>query len=605
MPRPNANRRQLSVSNLDRVQSATLEALLRLALPCLTLLSIAGCSGDPPERKSDREDSQSLKVLESRPEDTEPSTETLARFVSHSADIGLDFTYRNGEEARQYSILESLGGGVALFDADGDGDLDVFVPGGGKFTPDGQLEGLPGGFFLNDGSAHFENATTSAGLDQSGKYSHGAAVADVDNDGDLDLLVTGFGGLHLYQNQGSATFQDVTSTSGLTDTQWSSSAAFGDVNHDGYPDLYVAHYVDWSPENNPICGGPTSESRDICPPKRFQGLTDTLYLNNQDGTFRDVTSESGLLPGGKGLGVLMADVDLDGHLDIYVGNDTVANFLYHNDGQGHFRDVASTSSTAFGNRGVADGSMGVDVGDYNLDGRPDLFVANYEAESFALYRNEGPLLFRHVSDSSGINTVGAEFVGWGTVFFDFDSDGDEDIFVSNGHVILRPINAPLKQKPLLFQNQPGSRPTARRMVNVAPLAGEYLQSAHMGRGVARGDLDNDGDIDLVVSRTNEPVVVLINESTSDHHWVSLDLRGTQSGTDAVGVRVTVHSGSGTQTKQRTGGSSYASHHDSRLHFGLGTDSQIERVDIHWPSGTLQTLDQLPIDQITEIIEPAP
>jgi hypothetical protein len=295
----------------------------------------------------------------------------------------------------------------------------------------------------------------------------------------------------------------------------------------------------------------------------------------------------------------MADVDLDGHIDIYVANDTVPNFLYRNSGNGLLEDASTKSGTSLSDSGSPDGSMGVDVGDYNLDGRPDLWVSNFERESFALYRNDGNFFFQHVSRSTGVTAVGGMAVGWGTVFLDFDLDGDEDVFVSNGHVIRHPKNAPLKQPPLLFQNDTGPR-----FHNVAPAAGDYLRNSHMGRGVACGDLDNDGDQDLVISRTNEPLAVLANKSGSNRSLV-VRLIGRRSNRDAIGacVKIRVAPDQPKVIRLVKSGGSYASSNDSRLFFGVGSATEIGEVEIHWPSGVSQTLKNITIDKMLVLREP--
>jgi hypothetical protein len=541
--------------------------------------------------------------------------QTLARFADVAQASGVTFMYRDGQEAGNYAILESLGGGVALFDFDGDGALDIFLPGGGNYGPHNEILGRSGALFRNSGACNngacsFQEVTTLAGVQQAPYYSHGAAVGDYNSDGFPDLLVTGYGGLLLFHNQGDGSFVETAHSAGLTDALWSSSAAWGDLNGDGVLDLFVAHYVNWSFENHPFCNGPGKDQREVCPPKTFEGLPDVLYFGIGDGTFRDGSGEAGLVNIGrpaevpmfdsdKGLGVLLADVDLDGDLDIYVANDTVPKFLYRNRGNGTFDEVAWQSGAALSDAATADGSMGLDIGDFNLDGLPDLWVANYERESLALYRNEGDCQFLHVSRSTGVTAAGALFVSFGTLFFDFDRDGDEDIFVSNGHVIRFPVNAPLKQLPLLFENLGG------RFVNVAPLAGACLAVPHVGRGVAAGDIDNDGDIDLVLSPINEPAAVLANESPNDNHWLRIRLIGVRSQRDAVGAQVTLITSAGKQTRQVKGGGSYLSQSDLCCFFGVPRDAKIEGLSVRWPSGITQKISGLALDRSIVVIEKEP
>lgn len=568
-----------------------------LLLPVF-LTALGGCSRPvtPPASESDEPEAAA-------PRDGTAFPRTAVRFADVASERGITFTYRNGKEADHYTMPESLGGGAALFDYDRDGKPDLFFPGGGRFGADKTIEGLSPALYRHEGSQRFREVTEPAGVPAAPYYSHGVAAGDYDNDGFRDFLVTGYGGLLLYHNQGDGTFAERSGPAGLHDSSWSTSAAWADIDGDGDLDLYVAHYVDWSFENHPYCSGPRPGQREICPPRKFGSLPDVLYLNEGDRTFRDVSAERGLRVSGenmgKGLGVLAGDVDLDGDVDIYVANDNVPNFLYRNDGNGHLTEVATVSGTALSAEGLSDGSMGVALGDYNLDGLPDLWVANFEHESFALYRNEGDCFFQHVSAATGVTAVGGLYVGWGTVFFDADRDGDEDLFAANGHVVRHPSNAPVRQKPLLFENRNG-----RRFVNVAPQTGGYMTAPHMGRGVAEGDIDGDGDLDLAVSHTNEPAALLSNESKSEHHWLSLRLIGRQSNRDAVGAVVRVQTGDGEQVRQLTGGASYASSSDPRLFFGLGKSSRVKKVTVRWPSGTVQNMRDIAANRVLRVHEPA-
>ena len=545
-----------------------------------------------------------------KPRPTEKPLQTRARFRDRAGAAGIAFAYRDGQESNRFAILESLGGGVALGDFDCDGLNDLYFAGGGRFTEEFLPVGYPGALFRNRGAWNFREATAAAGLDSGSHYSHGAAAADYDNDGFLDLLVTGFGGLQLFHNRGDGTFEELAETAGLTDRQWSSSAGWGDFNGDGVLDLLVAHYVNWSPENDPQCPGPTAnEPREVCSPRRFNGLPDSLYLGTGEGTFRDASEESGLRRSGsdddgqdKSLGVVLADLDLDGDLDAYIGNDTVPNFLYLNR-EGRLTEVGIRSGTALSDRGTPDGSMGVDIVDFNLDGRPDIWVANYERESLALYRQEkggggqGDVFFTHVSQMTGVTNVGGLFVGWGTAFFDADRDGDEDALVSNGHVIRFPSNSEIAQVPLLLENLAG-----KRFQNVAPIAGDYLASKHRGRGLAVGDLDGDGRVDVAISHINDPVAVLGNESEEQNHWLRVRLIGRQSNRSAIGAYVRIVCGGQPQMHLVKGGGSYASTSDHTLHFGLGDQTVVDELEIHWPGGTVQKLAGVAADQVLSVIE---
>lgn len=564
-------------------------------LPCLLALALMPAACDRNSNSDSRTPDE--KTLSTNVGEHAASA-TLARFAAVTDRSGVEFVYRDGQEAGHFSMVESLGGGVAIFDFDGDRLLDLFFPGGGRFGEGREILGLPSSLYRNTGSLRFQDVSESAGAEKTPFYNHGAAVGDFNSDGFPDLLVTGYGGLLLFANNGDGTFTEVARPAGLTDELWSSSAGWGDLNGDGVLDLYVAHYVDWSFDNHPECGT-LSGQRDVCPPKRFSGLPHTLYFGAGDGTFVDVSREAGLEPHGelgKGLGVLLADVDLDGKLDIYVANDTVANFLYHNLGNGKFSEVGNESGTALSDMATPDGSMGIDLTDFNGDGLPDIWVANYERESLALYRNEGNCQFLHVSRMTGVTAVGSLYVSFGTLFLDFDRDGDEDIFVSNGHVIRVPSNSPVRQVPLLFENRGG------RFFNVAPEAGECMREAHLGRGAAGGDLDGDGDVDLVLTPINEPAEVLSNESPNRNHWLRIRLIGTRSHRDAVGARLTLETSAGRQTRQIKGGGSYLSQSDLAVFFGIPEGATVEKLTIDWPSGARDELVALELDQTSIVVE---
>lgn len=581
---------------VDRQKRVRVIGLELISTVVIALSWLAGCDSTTPDPALDADSGTGKSVAQDVTSVTE-KVSTVIEFVEQSRANGIDFTYRNGEEAGHFSIVESLGGGLGLFDFNSDGLLDLIAPGGGKFEAGPKIVGLPPALFQNDGNWKFHEVSNEANVARAAFYSHGVAVGDHDNDGFPDFVITGYGGLVFYRNLGDGTFEELTQVAGLTDSLWSSSAAWGDIDGDGLLDLYVAHYANWSWQNHPFCPGPRENLREVCAPRNFDPLPDILYLNNGDGTFRDGSRAAGLSLEGKGLGVVLADVDLDGKLDIYVANDTVPNLLYKNLGDGKLSEVGMRSGASGSATGTADGSMGADLGDFNLDGLPDIWVVNFAPEAFALYRNEGNFLFTHVSQSYGVTAMGGLYVGWGTVFSDFDRDGDEDIFVSNGHVIRYPLDAPLLQKPLVLENDRG-----KRFANVAPAAGKYADTPHMGRGAALGDIDNDGDLDLAVNHTNEPVALLSNESQTQNGWVSLRLIGTRSSRDPVGAIVRVETSKGAQVRQLKGGTSYASSSDPRLFFGLGK-SEIREITIRWPSGQTQTLKGVAVKQTLTIIEP--
>ena len=575
----------------------------RLLLVGITAIITAGC-GESPAAKTPAGTSGAAgagvvaTASASAREQARPAVATAIHFEDVTERAGVSFTFRDGRETGYYSILESLGGGAAAVDYDGDGDMDLFFCGGGELRTDRTTCGLPPGAFRNDGNWHFTRIDRQCGLTAAPYYNHGFAAGDYDDDGFPDLLMTGYGGLVFFRNQGDGTFFEGTREARLSDDLWSSSAAWGDLNGDGWPDLYVAHYVNWSFDNNPVCKSDVAGQRDTCSPKSFEALPHALFVNCGDGTFRDVSRDAGLRTDGKGLGVLLADLDLDGLIDIYVANDTTPKFLYHNLGALRFEETGLESGAGLNDRGDPDGSMGLEVFDYNLDGLPDLWVTNFEHESFAVYRNQGHWLFRHVSRISGIMAVGGFYVGWGTVASDFDRDGDEDLFVTNGHATRFSSRSAIRQLPLLFENLGNGR-----FANVAPGAGDCLSLPHLGRGLAGADFDDDGDIDLALTPINEPALLLANVSRTPHHWLALKLIGTTSSRDAVGALVQIETPRGRIVRQVKGGGSYASSSDHRIFFGLGGADSIASLEIRWPSGLTQVVENVTPDRFLRLVEP--
>lgn len=539
---------------------------------CIALLA-GGCEIKPSRPGGIKDDK--TRKLEYKPPPKAHSTKL--RFDDVTARTGINFTPTNGRHHRHLSTLEVMGTGVALFDFDRDGDLDLFACGGGTFTPAPAPVGVAHALFRNAGGLNFRSVETEARIKRNTLYSQAAIVGDYDNDGFRDMLVTGYGGLLLYHNNGDGTFSEVARAAGLVSPHWNATAGWGDLDGDGNLDLYVARYVNWSFQNHPVCRKNVLPT--ICPPERFSGLDDRLFLSTGDGGFRDHTRAAGLLKEGKGLGVILGDIDLDGDLDIYVANDLVRNFLYLNDGKGRLREVAEKSGTAFDHEGKPDGSMGVALGDYNNDGRPDIWVTNFEQQLFALYRNKGDVTFAHESQKLGIGSVGKIFVGFGTVMFDIDLDGDEDIFATNGHVLHRADHGRVRQPPLLFENLGGTG-----FVNVAPQAGAYLATNQIGRGVAMGDLDGDGDEDLVIAHLNEPMTILSNVTPTAGNALRLTLIGTRSPRDAVGAVITIRYAHGLQMRQVVGGGSYFSSSTPTVTFGLRDQTTVQEVRVRWPSG---------------------
>ena len=566
-------------------------------------------------------------------------------FLDVTANSGIDFTYRNGQEADQYAILESVGGGVALLDYDGDGLLDVFITGGGYFggPKRNEVKGYPCKLYRNLGGLKFQDVTREAGLGEALFYSHGAAVADYNRDGWPDLLVTGYGRLALYRNvkddkaPGGRRFVEVTREAGLLGPHfWSTGAAFADFDGDGYPDLYVSQYVDWSMDNNPRCNGYRRDiDRDVCSPREFLSQPHAIYRNNGNGTFTDVSKEAGLHAPrkpddyarftwmssralkdlrefdrereyGKGLGVLAVDVNRDGKPDIYVANDTTYKFLYLNrsvPGQLRFEDMALHAGVAADDLGLANGSMGLDAADIDGSGWPSLLVTNYENELHALYRHLGPgpdLLFEYGSHASGLGQLGKRYVGFGTGFIDLDNHGWDDIVICNGHVIRHPTQAGIQQLPILLRNQGQAGGRQRvQYTGCTAQGGAYFQAQHQGRGLAIGDLDNDGLPDLVISHLNEPVVVLRNVSKPANHWLRVELVDKQH-RDLVGARITLEANGRVHSRFAKGGGSYLSSPDARHLFGLGQADKVGRLTVTWPWGQEQSWNGLAIDRTWQV-----
>ncbi len=532
-----------------------------------------------------------------------------ARFVNFAPQAGLTLRNVCGELDKTL-IVETVGNGACLSDVDDDGLIDIFLPNGSRLRPFPPGEAPRAALYRNRGGLAFEDVTSQAGVASPGYWGQGCAFGDYDDDGRVDLLVTGFGHYILYHNEGGLRFRDATTGSGLTGRDMSTAAAFGDYDGDGRIDLYVSHYVDYDPKGPPLPNpgsAPNCFYRGfpvICGPGGLKHSLGHLYHNEGGGKFRDVTKTSGMItvPSGYGLGVVWSDLDLDGDLDLYVANDSTRNFLYRNDGGGRFTEIGTIAGVAYNEEGRAQASMGVDAADYDNDGRPDLFVTNFSHDYSTLYHNEGGMFFLDVALSSGIGTATLPTLGWGTGFFDYDNDGWRDLFIANGHVF--PMidkfvaGTTWKQRNQLFHNEADGR-----FREVTGEAGPGFQEMHSARGAAFGDLDNDGDIDIVVNNIDETPSLLRNDSPSSNHWIGFRLIGARRNRGAIGARVTITAGGRRQMSETHAGSSHLCSNDPRLRFGLGSAGQVDRVEIRWPRGRVTTLGALPADRYHTIQEP--
>jgi enediyne biosynthesis protein E4 len=507
----------------------------------------------------------------------------------------LDMVVNNGATGAKH-LIETMIAGVGVFDYDGDGWTDIFVANGAPI-PSLQKSG-PQFFdrlFRNNHDGSFTDVTREAGIAGSG-YSMGVAAADYDNDGRVDLFVTGVRGNTLYRNRGDGTFEDVTEKAGLGEKgKWAVAAGWFDYDNDGMLDLFLVRYVQWDPASELFCGFPEKGIRQYCNPKLYQQLANVLYHNEGDGRFRDVSREAGISAyPGKGMGVAFGDMDGDGKPDIFVANDTMRNFLFRNRGNGTFEEVALPAGVAYDSDGAALSSMGVDFRDYDNDGRDDIFVTALSNETFPLFRNLNGR-FGDVTYPSGIGKTSYPWSGWSCGMFDFNNDGRKDLFTANGHVMDNEeltSNRKSRQPNAVFINQGNGR---FRM--------QLLPGEAMHRGAAFGDFDRDGRIDIVVTRLNEKPLLLKNVSEGSGHWIMLRLEGTRSNRDGIGARVHLVAASGEQWNRVTTSVGYGGSSDRLVHFGLASDSAVESIGIDWPSGVRQTLRNVPADRYYEIKEP--
>ena len=525
-----------------------------------------------------------------RDEGPAPVVGPLPVFTDDAEAVGLRFTFDNGIDPLK-QLPTAMSGGVGLLDYDGDGWLDVYCVQGGRFPPD--PKGSAGGdrLFRNKRDGTFEDATGVSGIGaMPGGYGHGVAVGDFDNDGHPDLFLTRWDAYALYRNAGDGTFSDVTASSGLGGSRdWPTSAAFADLDGDGDLDLYVAHYLEWDPASPQTCIDARKKTPVICGPRQFRSRADHLFRNDA-GHFVDVTAEAGIVEKrGPGLGVVACDFDRDGLVDLFVANDQSANFLYHNRGALKFEEVGEISGVGASAEGEFKANMGIALGDLDGDGRPDLAVTEFYGEGTTLYHNLGSLAFVDHSGAVGLPSASRYLLGFGASFLDFDADGRLDLATTNGHVDdLRPSEPYRMPCQLLAGTAKG------RLLDVTARAGAAWQVPRLGRGLASGDLDNDGRVDLVVLAQNQPLAYFHN-ATRGGHRLTLRLEGTASNRDAVGARVVLSAGGRTQTSWRSGGGSYQSASDPRLHLGLGPAERIDKVEVAWPSGKVEAFEGVAAD----------
>ncbi|PYT95998.1 MAG: RNA-binding protein [Acidobacteria bacterium] len=529
------------------------------------------------------------------------------KFVDVTAALGVHFNYLSSHTPKHY-LPETMGAGVALFDYDNDGRLDIFLVNGAPLqdpTPKGAVPQKTGPNYWNrlyhqksDGS--FEDVTERAGLQGVG-YGMGVAVGDYDNDGFEDLYVTAYGGNKLYHNNGDGTFTDATEKAGVAGSGWSTSAAWVDLDNDGLLDLVVLRYLQWDFEDI-WCGEHKEGYRAYCHPDVFQPISPLVYHNDGNGHFTEVSQKIGLAKPGKGLGIALADYDRDGHTDLFVANDSMIEFLYHNKGDGTFEEVGLLSEVAVDGDGRTYAGMGVDFADYNNDGFPDLVITDLANQRYALYQNNRDSTFTYASFTSGVARLTMPHSGWGVRFLDYDNDGWKDLLIAQGHdldtVELSYPNLHYREPMLLLRN------TGKEFVDLSSASGAVFGQPWLGRGMAIGDMDNDGRLDAMVSTNDGPAHIVRNETPTQNHWLLLKLVGHKSNRDAIGAEIKIVTAKGQQFATVSTAGSYLSSSDKRAHFGLGSELLAPSIEIRWPSGILQTLKNVRADQIVQIDEPS-
>jgi hypothetical protein len=527
-----------------------------------------------------------------------PLREKPITFTDITAQSGITFKHVASPEKKY--IVESMSGGVAMFDYDNDGDLDIYLVNALTVDLVKSKGKTKSEFYRNEGNGKFTEVGEKAGVSDIG-WGMGVAVGDYNNDGFEDLYVTCLGPDHLLKNNGNGTFSDVTAKAGVNDPRWTTGAGFVDYDNDGDLDLFVTNYVDFDINNLPEFGaGKTCQYKSIpvqCGPRGLKGAGDSLFRNNGNGTFTDVSKQAGVMDenGYYGLGVLTGDFDDDGLIDIFVANDSTPNFHYRNKGDGTFEEIGFSAGTAVYENGSEQGSMGVTAGDYDHDGKLDIFITNFADEYNTLYHNDGKNSFTDLSYAAKVAAMSLPHVGWGTKFFDYDNDGWVDLFVANGHVY--PQLPGYRQPRLLHRNNRDSTFT-----EVSAEFGTVLTENRVSRGVAFGDIDNDGDVDLLIADLDGPPQLLRNDGGNTGNSILVKTIGVKSNRGGIGARVTVVAGDLTQTDQVRSGDSYISQSDLRLHFGLEKRAKVDSIQVRWPSGAVDKISNVNVNRIITIKE---
>jgi len=530
-----------------------------------------------------------------------PTTPTIVfRDIAKSA--GITFIHDNAATPEKY-LIETMGSGCGWIDYDADGLLDLYLVNSAATSIYKPKKPLRSALYRNNGNRTFTEVTEKAGVGAEGLFGMGVAVGDYDNDGFSDLFVLGYDRSILYHNNRNGTFSDVTNRAGVSNRgKWASSAAWFDADNDGKLDLAIANYVNWSPDNNIRCGEDKPGYRGYCHPNKFKGQKPTLYRNNGDGTFTDVTEASKIgLSASSGLGVVTFDFDHDGWQDIFIANDGNPNFLFHNNRDGTFSEIALMAGIAVSDDGKAEAGMGIDASDIDGDSWLDVFITHLDLEHARLYRNLGDGSFEDATFGAKLGYATFRYSGFGAIFIDYDNDGLRDIFMANGHILdnieLYHPETRYAEPKLLYRNNGRGH-----FENFSDKLGNDLQFPRVSRGAAVADFDNDGDLDILVNNNGQEPQLLMNDGGNTNHWLEVDLVGTKSNRDGTGARVKVVSGDLILYDQSKGGRSYQSAHDRRLHFGLGSRNRVDLIEIRWPSGKVGTMKDVEINRVITIKE---